>query len=531
MVTASEMPPLTSTVGLKCRSCGAPLPADPTGEILRCEHCGTAQRVVDARAFVDQIALQINSFLRQALPMGAVGAAGGGAIDPVARHNLFVQGVRPRLDTEFREMRFRCFNLLSHGQMALPFTVTSWLTSPEDPKGAFLFQEKVRSVRSLAVDEESQGYLSEIEAIATAYAYLLTNAGFLSQVQPERYPFVARNCREASQALQNTPKLKALELRLSGLSFLAEALDQLSQGNPQKAREPLRSALPPLTQAREIAFQNFDQSVMIGGIDEDIAIAKASLVLTDVLTPSGGGDAGRSLQTTEVLLRTLNSPLPGGEVNTATLSAARLETLLTLAAQMRKAQSGQGAVRVLNGPGEIFVAFWVVEVPYSFSTGALWKARGVEVSETMLVASTFPLARPGQGPLDPSSVVTDVFAARGPSSWRDRVAGRETAISGGGIVRQVVAGSASLPLPDLPCVPPLSTQDEASRLVQEYLTWSRQRDAEIDQKLKLSLPRVVDLVYLSCVPGRPGSPPVPFLGPLSPRTLGDPGALHALAFT
>lgn len=529
-MTPTSPPPLLEAVALRCRSCGAPLPADSTGDVIRCVHCGTSQRIVDARAFVDQISLQINSFLRNAIPLNSGALVGGSAVDPVARHNLFVQGIRPALDSEYREMKFRCFDLLSHGQMALPFTVAGMSGPTGDPKQAFVFQAKVRAVTSLAVDTDSQEYLADIDAIATAYGHLLTNAGLLLNPGPDRYPFLARNCRGASDVLKSRARLQALYERLLGLSGLAEGTDALMRNDARQARDALKEAMPHLLNSRQIALQNFDQSVLIGGIDEDLSLARATMSLADILSTGAGGRDARVLGTLEVFLRTITSPAPGGYVSASSINVGRTENLLSLAAQMRKAQAGQGSVKVVRTPGNLALPYWVVEVPYSFQTGALWKARGVEVTDMMLVAATFPIALNSAAGADPSSSVTDVFAAREQTTWRARVAGRETAISGGGIVQQVASGAAALPLPGIPAVPPLSTQAEATDLVQSYLTWSKRRDTEIEQKLRLSLPRVVDLVYIPSAPGAPGYPATPCLGSLSPRFVGDPAALTALAF-
>jgi hypothetical protein len=520
-------------MALRCKSCGAPLPGEATGELLTCEHCGTVQRLVDARAFLDQISLQINSFLRQALPAGLDVGAGGGSIDPIARHNIFVQGVRPSLETEYRELKFRCFDLLSHGQIALPFTVASGLSVQNDPKDAFIFQAKVRSVSSLAVDDESRKLMAEVDGIATTYAHLLTNVGFLTQPRPERYPFIARNCKDAADTLKNVPQLAALQSRLQGLSHLGEALDQITQGHPKESRPALQAALADLTQAHSLAQSDFNLSLMITGIEEEISLAQASGYLADILLASQAGSSSRTLLAVQALLKQLTVLLPNTNPTWAVNmgKASRVETLLWMTAEMRKAQMGQGSVKSVRSPGSLIVPFWVVEVPYSFQTGALWKARGVEVAEAMLVAATFPLDLGALSLTDPSRVVTDVFGAREQVGWRDRVAGRETAISGGGLVRNVVAGAAPGPLPTLPGVPPLSTSDEASLLVQQYLTWSRRRDREIDQKLRLSSPRIVDLIYIPSTPEAAPGPVIPWMGPLSPRSVGEPPVLSALAFS
>jgi hypothetical protein len=491
------------------------------------------QRLVDARAFLDQISLQINSFLRQALPVGLDPSVSAGNIDPIARHNIFVQGVRPRLDTEYKELRFRCFDLLSHSQIALPFTVARGLATQNDPKDAFLFQAKVRSVTSLAVDDESRKLMAEIDGVATTYAHLLTNVGFLTQPRPERYPFIVRNCREAADVLKQVPQLDALAMRLSALAQLGDGLDKLTLNKPRDARPLLESALASFAQARDMAMKNFDLSLMLTGIEEECAMARASLCLADVFNFAPGGDSGRSLLAVQALLQYLtNPPMYASPLWSMSFgSAQRVETILRMTADMRKAQMGQGSVRSVRTAGSMLVPFWVVEVPYSFQTGALWKARGVEVAETMLVAATFTLDQGALDLSDPSRVVTDVFAARQQVPWRDRLAGRETAISGGGSIRSMVAGATPGPLAGVPAVPPLTTATEAGQLVQEYLNWSRRQDKEIDQKLKLSSPRVADLIYISCMPQASPGPVVPWLGPLSPRSVGNFASVSALALS
>ena len=57
-----------SIVALRCRACTAPLPATTGEDIIKCPSCGTSQRVVDARAFLDQIMLQVNAWVRQVDP-------------------------------------------------------------------------------------------------------------------------------------------------------------------------------------------------------------------------------------------------------------------------------------------------------------------------------------------------------------------------------------------------------------------------------------------------------------------------------
>jgi len=78
-------------------------------------------------------------------------------------------------------------------------------------------------------------------------------------------------------------------------------------------------------------------------------------------------------------------------------------------------------------------------------------------------------------------------------------------------------------------VPPLSTREDAAALVQTYMIRARQLDRTIDKKLRLSSPRVLDLVY---VPGAPAGGTVrilPHFGGLAIRSVGDLSILSTIA--
>ncbi|MDD1743178.1 MAG: hypothetical protein LUO85_00970, partial [Methanomassiliicoccales archaeon] len=138
----------TSMLALRCKSCSAPLSASPTDEIVRCQFCGSSQKLVDARAFFDQVLLQVNAWVRQAIPVG-MEAMTTGMVDPIARHTLFVNNIQPRLTTEYGEYKFNCFNVLTHPMSVLPYMMDRTTPLTNDPKDLFLFQAKVQQVSAL----------------------------------------------------------------------------------------------------------------------------------------------------------------------------------------------------------------------------------------------------------------------------------------------------------------------------------------------------------------------------------------------
>ncbi|MDE1819897.1 MAG: zinc ribbon domain-containing protein [Euryarchaeota archaeon] len=520
---------LIETKALRCSSCGAPL-RDPTGDLVSCDHCGTVQKLVDARAFLDQIMLQVNAFVRQALPLG-LDASSSTTIDPVARHNLWVSSVGPRLSTEYGEYRFRIYNLLSHTMTTLPFTLAMDLPPGGDPKEAFLFQAKVQSVASLAVDEASRATVAESAGLAVAYAYALNNAALLKGTKPERYHLMGQNFADAALALHGIPRFSSLEARFLGLSRLSDAIDQLSQADVPEARAALEEALPHLSRAKEGMTKDFDLAVMLQAVDEEISLTRAAGSMTEAVALDPRGLSAGSLGAFQGILQLLvqhRSQAPPLWQRTFR-AGDRQEKVLAMTLDARRAQANSSTVKVAPLPGPMAVPFWVVEAPYSFQTGAAWRKHAVEVPERLLIAASFPLDAGAMSGQDVAAVLTDVFSARQRSGLMQRLGGKETSISEGGPVQGLLRASTPRPLAGMRVVPPLSTPEDALVLAQTYIDTSRRTDPTLEKQLKLSSPRIVDLVYVPVGPVPPGYPLIPPLGPLSPRSVGDPSALARVA--
>ena len=224
--TATESASPLTLMALRCRACTAPLNVtSPDEVVIRCPSCGTSQKVVDARAFLDQIMLQVNAWVRQAIPMGMETYANQ-TVDPIARQSVFMNYVKPRLTTEYQEYRFNFLNLLSHPLGVLPFMVERGLPASNTPANVFLFQAKVQSVAPLAMDKEGQMGVAETAGAATAYAYLLNNAALAADTKPERYYLMSKNFAAAAESLKNVPRYAALTDRFQALADLNTGLDQ-----------------------------------------------------------------------------------------------------------------------------------------------------------------------------------------------------------------------------------------------------------------------------------------------------------------
>ena len=530
----SESPSPLSIVALRCRACTAPLPATGTDEIVKCPSCGTSQRVVDARAFLDQILLQVNAWVRQAIPMG-MDAYASTTVDPVARQTVFMNYVQPRLTTEYQEYKFNFLNLLSHPLGVLPFMVEKGLPAANTPANVFLFQAKVQSIAPLAMDAQAKGSVAETAGAATAYAYLLNNAALAADTKPERYYLMGKNFSAAADALKPVPKYAPLAERLQALADLNAGLDAATNMKLYDAPSSFDKARAGLESSRGKVAQDFDLAIMAQAIDKELALIRASGSIVRSVQLDTTGSAASSMTTMGRYLGLLgnlrDAPYPQWRTRFADFSHS--EELLKDIEDIRNAQRGSAAIRILPGNGTALFPFWAIDIPYTFQTGALWRAQGVEVTEAMLVAATFPLDANAFSGADVSGVLTDVFMARERKGFFEdamkRASGKETSISGGGPVRDALTKAQMAPAGGVKVVPPLTTGADAAVLVQAYLQRVRQVDRTIDKQLRLSSPRVAGLVYAYGSPQGMQANVMPSLGGLAPRSVGDLNAVGAIA--
>jgi hypothetical protein len=105
-----------------------------------------------------------------------------------------------------------------------------------------------------------------------------------------------------------------------------------------------------------------------------------------------------------------------------------------------------------------------------------------------------------------------------------RVRGRQEKITDSRGMAPALQNATSQPIPGQQAVPPFTTQVEALRLVQTYVSHVRAVNPKAATQLRASSPRVLDLVYIPCLLNAPA--PVSWLGPLSPSSLGDPNAFR-----
>jgi len=524
----------TAIMALRCKSCSAPLSAGQSDDIVRCDFCGASQKLVDARAFFDQVLLQVNAWVRQAIPFG-IDAIATGVIDPVARHTIFMTNIRPRLSTEYGEYRFNCFNLLSHPLAVLPYMVEKGVPFSNAPRDVFLFQAKVQQVSPLAVDEECKGLVSEIDALSVVYGYLLNNTALMTDLRPERYHFMTQNFDAAAGALKSVGKFSILRDRLNGLGKLSKGLDEVTSLKVEESLITFDESRNLLLTAKAAATQNMDMALMSQAIDKEISLLNSSYSFAEALKCTPGGDYAATIQPLRNLMNILGTYREQSppQWQSRFSDVGHHEQILKVVADIQKAKSGIGTINIYPIGGTVLFPFWAIDIPYTFQTGSLWKTQGVEVTEALLVAATFPTDLDAFYRNEPRLILTDVFHARERSGFFNetfkRLSGRETSISGGGPIREIMNRAQPLTTGGLKVVPPLSSSNDAVVIVQEYVTKVRQTDRTVNNQLRLSAPRAIGLIF---IPGTPDgySPNVtPWLGSLAPRSVGSLGTLASIA--
>jgi len=511
-------------LGLRCNSCGAPYANAGGQEILTCTYCGTTQRVVDARQFLDYFTAQVTAFVRQAVPPG-LDVSGSSNVDPIARLSAFNTSVRSRLTTESDQYRFALFNLLSRPCLVLPFTSANDPPSTVSPAGISVFVAKVQSVSGLAVDDSSRELLSRASGLATAYQSMLVATELLRGTKPERFHLVSQNFATAATALESVPKWKPLAARLSALSRQADASDFLIAGkNPGDTRGMLGAAGQKLSESGTQLAATPELGFMTTPVEQELAAVRTLGSMVSIVETSAN-IAPHPFVFLDHLCGVLDwcSRYTPGDWAPSFRSMRLWEAVFAQSAELRAAQSGRGSVRVLQAGTGVLVPFWRVELPYTFETGVLWAKRGKEVPEALLVAATFPTDLACFTGMGPARVLTDVFASGQAmpqlGQVYNRLAGKEQKISESRGLADVLQGTATASIAGQPAAPPLTTGTEALKLVQNYLGAIRAANPKVAAQLRASSPRIVEMVYVPCTV--PGPVPLPWLGPLSPKSIGD----------
>ena len=477
-------------VMLRCKYCGAPLDKaslESDSPYITCSSCGTSQQRVDAKAYLDQMMGQIQSWISKALP-GGFSMSQSENVDSIARYNIFCNNVRPRIETEYTEYKFAVNTLLSNSLIVLPFTTDDSVAPVHTSAKAFEFNAKVKSIEALAVDDSSKSLVTSAEQMASAYALLINNTKLMNDDKPGRYLLMANNFTESAQAFKKIKGYEPVSDRFNALASVCAGSEKLLNGDVMGSVSFFEKGSSLLLSTRDKISTDLNLGIMYHALDMEITQTKILIDLTKMV--SGGRDD--PLKTLNVIQRVMSFKYPKtGKWGYLLGNKDRLNEIFDNISQVMAAKNG-GTLPIASGAGQYLIPFWDIDLKYSFQTGSAWSKKSVEVTEDLLVPADFVI---DMGCLStPASALTDIFSIRPEKSILDGITGKETSISGGeGIGRLSNAIGNNSP-GSRKIIIPLSTKREAEKVVTEYISSCMSKDS----KLKLSKPYVKSLIYIPC---------------------------------
>ncbi|MDY0292952.1 MAG: hypothetical protein RBQ77_00025 [Candidatus Methanomethylophilaceae archaeon] len=482
---------MDETLSLRCKYCGAPLgekDVKSDSPYVTCESCGTTQQRVDAKAYLEQMMGQVKSWISSAMPTG-FSMSQAENVDPVARHNIFMNSVRPKVDVETTEYRFAFTSLLAYPMYVLPFTVGE-VRPVHTSEKAFEFNAKVKSVEALAVDDSAKALINRAAGISQAYAMMINNTKLLSEDKPGRYTLMANNFGEAARVLGRVEGYGPLCDRLEGLASICTGTETLLGGDVVNSTGQFESGKTKLEAVKAGLFSNPELGVMYQAVEEELGLANILWNVVDIL---GHGTDMDPLKTLEVIKRVLDiRPATNPQWSFLLNSRSRYLEIFGYVAEALSSKGSGGTITICSGGGAYLMPFWDVDLRYSFTTGALWSKKGVEVTEDLLIPADFVI---DPGCLtDATSGITDIFRIRPESGILAGIKGSETSISKGEGITRLSDTASPNSAGSRKVIIPLSTKKEAEKLAEMYLAQRTSRD----NKLKLTKPVIKGLMYIPC---------------------------------
>ncbi|WP_400206911.1 hypothetical protein [Methanomethylophilus alvi] len=482
---------------LRCPSCGASDLEEADNGMIRCVYCGSVQAKVDAQKYIDQAKSELIAFISKAIPAG-VSMSQTETMDPVARHNIFVQNIKPTIDSLYREFRFGFISAVNQQLIALPFRTLTRSGSKYNSKQLYEFDAKVQSVKPLAVDDAGKQLLSTASGVAISYASLLNNIKLIAENAPDRYEFMVNNFRVSADSLRELSGYEVVVKRYDALAIACEGFNDLMLGKAQDAKTKLQNAEGMLEEAKAEASKSLDYGAMTSSINKEIVVVKTGAMIADALSIAPDLDSSAALEMVKEFTDEINAQEArfssfGGQWTTLIKRADRFSDIFSEFTNVLKAKTGEEAICIAKGSGDYYIPMWVVDLKYSFITGSLFKKKAVQVTETVLVSAMFTSYN--ETFMHPNQAITDIFANMPESSFMSRVKGTESSITMGGCLKAIVDQSAVGPVSSAAnIVVPVSTKPEAELLCKEYVEGCKQRYP----KLTMGNPIAQKLIYIPC---------------------------------
>jgi hypothetical protein len=484
---------------LRCSSCGAPLPADSTSQIITCQYCGVSQQRVDAEKYYDQLRTDVYRWVQSMVPVGVQTA---GQIDTVARAQIFESSIRQGVEARQNAMNMQLLTACSNQLLVPPF-----LSAPShfavsgtiDSKSMLNEAARLQGLAPFAQSDSQTTLLSNTTITSETLGYVSNIMRMLSSSEPISYSTVARNFHGASESLAKDPSRSSGAKRMDALATANDGIALMIQENLDDAQRKFIDASLQLQDAQKSVITQTAIISWFAGIKSEVNLVDS--LKTAVEGAQAGMATGLSATESMKRLETYSKAFEASRKAVGMLlhSGDRIDPdtyreLCNNFAAVNMARSGQKPVKVLSGSGgSIWIACWVVDLNYTFATGALFMKKGMMVQDRLLLPALFPL-NPSRLTQAPEEAVTDVFSLKAPSSYWERMRGKEKSLT------QDVGFASDSQLRDAPIparavvVPPLSTKFEAERTVNMYLERVRQR---LQDKLRMGIPSVSKIVYVS----------------------------------
>ncbi len=473
---------------LRCKYCGAPFDqsdVEADTPYVTCRSCGTTQQRIDAKAYLDQVMAQVRSWVSSAMP-GGFSVAQTEHVDSIARHNIFITNVKPRITAEISEYRFAANTLMSNSLFVLPFTVDNTARPIHTSASAFELDAKIKSLSPLAVDSADKAEMNGAESLAKTYALMINNVKLMQEDKPGRYVLMGNNFRQASEMLEKVKDYENVSKRFGALADACTGCEKLLNGDAMGSLGYFEKGAAALKDVKANIFSTPSMAVMFSGIEKEMTLVGTA---ADIVRNSMGGDA---VKTFSGLSKITKVEYPNVSNWVILRSKGRSQEIFAHMADVLAAKSGNGTLNIAAGGGDVLYPFWDIDLKYSFTTGALWSKKSVEVIEDILIPADFTIDR--ECLTNPASGVTDIFLLKPESSILSSLKGNETSISGGeGITKLSETARAGSP-GGRQVIVPLSTKKEAEQLTENYLV---QRSVT-NSKLKLTKPYVKQLIYVPC---------------------------------
>jgi hypothetical protein len=510
-------------VGLRCPHCGAALP-ETTKELVKCSYCGTTARIEDADKYLQHLQGFVIKWVRNALPIG-LGGASSSSIDPLARHSIFTQNVFPSLNSEFSKIQLEAFEAFSFPLVAPPFIGhTFGYDQQKDPKDLFSYDAKVSSVQPLAVSQDDQAVVQKFGGLSRAFAHVLIGLDLAQKSQVKPYKVIAENFDVAAKSLEGSSEI--LSKRMMALSEVYLSIDEALSKKTSKSRARVKSAKAVLEEILSKSALDINLSICSSAIEQEIEVANTVLLINDLVDYDGTGDQLDNVARVEKMF-SVTSTTCAASVSSwrhRFENFGRYSELTKWLFIVLGAKKGLNSLKIASGSGNTLFPFWVAEIEYTFSTGALWMRKGKYVREAALVTATFPLYQ--NFAASPSEVVTDIFSRRPEGAFIGSIMGSENAISTGENIKILVERASLKSASGYRIVPPLSTVSEANQLMNEYL---QQVSRASGGKLHVASCDMADILF---VPADLATGFINFqgsLGYVQPRKVGDVHIINSIA--